>query len=270
MKIKVLLAMIACVAMLVACTDKAAEAETELWDTITRVASIGADSSKADHDYFLEHVTDNFNAVFGYPTVEDCAADIEECIGDPLDPPILANLEFDYEKSPLKAEMLMTLTEIEEGETHTMAFQISLINDSGVWKFDTMTAGDDEVPSGSPLVKIELNEMAFIYDKNDKNLLSGKFAFDIHNEGEQVHELVLVKIIKDGSLMDFFMNEDMEAFEFLGVKVPILPNRSAKMAVGELSAGRYGLVCFLPDQAAPGGEGPPHMAMGMISEFTVE
>ena len=76
MKIKVLLAMIACVAMLVACTDKAAEAETELWDTITRVASIGADSSKADHDYFLEHVTDNFNAVFGYPTVEDCAADI--------------------------------------------------------------------------------------------------------------------------------------------------------------------------------------------------
>tara|TARA_B100000029_G_scaffold25659_1_gene25250 strand:- start:367 stop:1179 length:813 start_codon:yes stop_codon:yes gene_type:complete len=270
MKIKVLLAMIACVAMLVACTDKAAEAETELWDTITKIASIGADSSKADHDYFFEHTTDNFIRGFGYPTEEACRADIEECIGDPLDPPVRANLTFDYEKSPLKAEMLLSLTEIEEGETFKMAFEVGFINDDGVWKADTMTAGDDEIPSGTPLVKVELNEMAFIYDTNDKNLLSGKFAFDIHNAGEQVHELVLVKIIKDGSLMDFFMNEDMEAFEFLGVKVPILPNRSAKMAVGELSAGRYGLVCFLPDQSVPGGEGPPHMAMGMISEFTVE
>ena len=70
--------------------------------------------------------------------------------------------------------------------------------------------------------------------------------------------------------MELMEAEGEGAFEFLGVKVPILPNRSAKMAVPELSSGRYALVCFLPDQAAPEGEGAPHMAMGMVSEFTVE
>ena len=271
MKITILLVMLACVVALVACSDKAAAEEDQIFDTVTRLASLnGNDSSKADQDYYLDHITDNFNALWGYPTVEDCAADIEECIGEPLDPPLRTNLEFDYENSPLKAEILITETEIEDGETFKLSFLVGLIKDDGVWKLDSLTASDDEIPSGVALVNMELREMAFIYDKDDKNLASGKFAFDIHNKGEQVHELVLIKLIEEGSIMELMEAEDEGAFEFLGVKVPILPNRSAKMAVPELSPGRYGLVCFLPDQAAPEGEMVPHMAMGMISEFTVE
>ena len=56
----------------------------------------------------------------------------------------------------------------------------------------------------------------------------------------------------------------------MGVKVPVLPGAGAKMAVPELEAGRYALICFLPDTSVPGEEKPPHFALGMVSEFTVE
>ena len=63
---------------------------------------------------------------------------------------------------------------------------------------------------------------------------------------------------------------DPEVFGFLGVKVRVLPGAGAKMAVPELEAGRYALICFLPDTSVPGEEKPPHFALGMVSEFTVE
>ncbi len=272
MHFKILILLLAAVAMLVACSTDPSE-EDQVFDVATRMATIVApDISQDDQDYFLGHITDNFNVLWGYPSVEACAADIEGCVGDaPIDPPDKASITIDEKSSPVTAEITMTQTESDpSGETFVLAFVLGLIKVDGVWKFDSITAGDDEIPSGTAVVQVELSEMAFGYDETDPGLLSGKFAFDIDNKGEQVHELVLLKINQDGSIMELMESENEEAFEFLGVKVPILPGRSVKMAVPELTAGRYGLICFLPDQAAPGGEGAPHMAMGMVSEFTVK
>ena len=70
--------------------------------------------------------------------------------------------------------------------------------------------------------------------------------------------------------MELMETRDPEGIGVLGGKVPVLPGADAKMAIPELEPGRYALICFLPDQSAPGREGPPHFALGMVSEFEVE
>ena len=262
--------MIACMSVLGACANQ----EDEAFEMVTKMASItGPGGTQEDHDYYLEHVTDNFNSLWGYPTVADCAADIVECIGeDAMDPPKKDSLKIDGDSGSI------TVTQTEyspSGDTMKMAFNVGIVKEDGVWKLDSVTAGDDEIPSGVQLVPLELNEMVFSYDSTNASLKSGKFAFDIENKGDQVHEAVLLHLKKDGPLMELMESmgpdgPDPEVIGFLGVKVPVLPGAGAKMAVPELEAGRYALICFLPDTSVPGEEKPPHFALGMVSEFTVE
>lgn len=261
---------ISSIALFSACSNS----EDEAFEVVTKLATIvGPGGSQEDHDYYLEHVTDNFNSLWGYPTVSDCAADIEECIGDSaMDAPKRDSLKIDGDTGTI------TITETEyspSGETMTMSFQTGLVKEDGVWKLDSITAGDDEIPTGTQLVSLELNEMVYVYDGTDANLKSGKFAFDIENKGNQVHEVVLLHLKKDGPLMELMDSmgpegPDPEVIGFVGVKVPIVPGATAKMAIPELETGRYALICFLPDTSVPGEEQPPHFALGMVSVFEVE
>ena len=140
-----------------------------------------------------------------------------------------------------------------------------------MWKGDTVTAGDDEIPGGVELVPLELNEMVFSYDPTDSRIMSGKFGFDVENKGNQVHEVVLFQVKKEAPLMELIESGDPGALGFpMGVKLPILPGTDAKMSIPALEPGRYALVCHLPDQSVPRGEGPPHFVLGMVSEFRVE
>ena len=251
--------------LLIACTNS----EDEVFEVVTKMASIvGPGGTQEDHDYYIEHVTDNFNSAWGYPTVADCAADIEECIDDsPLDPPKRDTLIVDGDKATI------TVTKPEQtptGDSFRLVFDLTVVKQDGLWKADTITAGDDKVPSGAELVPLELNEMVFSYDPTDPRIKSGKFAFDIENKGDQVHEAILLHLKKDAPLMELIESRDAEGIGFLGLKVPVLPGADVRMAVPELEPGRYALICFLPDQSVPGGEGPPHFALGMVSEFKVE
>ena len=270
LRIAVLTLLISSMGILWGCANQ----EDEAFEVASKMASIvGPGGTQQDHDYYLEHVTDNFNSLWGYPTVADCAADIEECIGEnSMDPPKRESLKLDGDKATI------TFTETEHspsGDPVTISFDISLVKEDGVWKADSMTAGDDEIPSGIDLVSLELHEMAFLYDSANASLKSGKFAFDIENKGAQVHEAVLLHLKKEGPLEELMESmgpegPDPEVIGFLGVKVPVMPGASAKMAIPELETGRYALICFLPDTSVPGEEKPPHFALGMVSEFEVE
>ena len=262
--------LIGCLSAFVACANQ----EDDAFEVVTKMASIvGPGGSQEDHDYYIKHVTDNFNSLWGYPTVADCAADIEECIGDDtMDPPKKDSLKLDGDSGTI------TVTQTDyspSGDVMKMSFQTGLVKEDGVWKLDSVTAGDDEIPTGTQLVPLELNEMVFLYDGSDANLKSGKFAFDIVNKGNQVHEAVLLHLKKEGPLMELMESmgpdgPDPEVIGFLGVKVPVIPGARAKMAVPELESGRYALICFLPDTSVPGEEQPPHFVLGMVSEFEVE
>ncbi len=121
------------------------------------------------------------------------------------------------------------------------------------------------------LVPLELNEMVFSYDPTDSRIKSGKFGFDVENKGDQVHEVVLFQVKKEAPIMELIESGDPGALGFpMGVKLPILPGTDAKMSIPALEPGRYALVCHLPDQSVPRGEGPPHFVLGMVSEFRVE
>jgi uncharacterized cupredoxin-like copper-binding protein len=270
LRITLVALLIGCVSILGACANQ----EDEAFEMVTKMAAItGPGGSQEDHDYYLEHVTDNFNSLWGYPTVADCAAKIKECIGDDtFDPPKRNSLELDGDSGTF------TVTQTESspsGDTMKTAFNVGIVKEDGVWKLDSISAGDGEIPSGVELVPLELNEMGFLYDGTNASLKSGKFAFDIENKGDQVHEAVLLHLKKEGPLMELMESmgpegPDPEVIGFLGVKVPVIPGASAKMAVPELEAGRYALICFLPDTSVPGKEKPPHFALGMVSEFSVE
>ena len=59
---------LSCFVLLMACTDSDTNAEDEVFEVMTKMASIvGPGGTQEDHDYYLEHVTDNFNASWGIP-----------------------------------------------------------------------------------------------------------------------------------------------------------------------------------------------------------
>ena len=270
LKSVLLLMTLSCFVLLMACTDSDTNAEDEVFEVMTKMASIvGPGGTQEDHDYYLEHVTDNFNASWGYPTVADCAADIEGCIGeDPLDPPMRDTLKVNGDKATITVTSSL---QAPTGDSFKLVFDATFVKQDGVWKGDTVTAGDDEIPGGVELVPLELNELVFSYDPTDSRITSGKFGFDVENKGNQVHEVVLFQVKKEAPLMELMESGDPGALGFpMGVKLPILPGTDAKMSIPELEPGRYVLVCHLPDQSVPGGEGPPHFVLGMISEFIVE
>lgn len=112
----------------------------------------------------------------------------------------------------------------------------------------------------------------------------------------EVHEMIVVKVI-DGEtrtlqeILELPNTESEGLLEFQGVLVA-MPGEDGANPEGEGSsitvseAGRYAVVCFIPQGADPaaveaaiaaGGEGPPdlgggtpHALLGMAAEFTIE
>jgi hypothetical protein len=141
----------------------------------------------------------------------------------------------------------------------------------GGWKIGPGEPALRPIPEGVPAVPLGLQEYAFVYNKSAVEAADGNFAFQAVNTGEELHEVVIVSIEGNGSLLELIEAADSEAeglpgglelAEFGGF---VAPGDAANVVLPEpLSPGRYGLVCFLP---AP--DGTPHVLLGMWSEFTV-
>ena len=133
------------------------------------------------------------------------------------------------------------------------------------WQIDNSTPITPDIPAGSTVVDVELDEYEFNYDPS--SIEPGvNVAFAMENVGEQTHEFVLLRITSDAPLLDLLESEDdePEGVEFL-VAAEADPGTSNVAIPGQaLAAGRYAVVCFLP---AP--DGTPHAFLGMVSEFNV-
>lgn len=99
-------------------------------------------------------------------------------------------------------------------------------------------------------------------------------AFTLSNEGEEIHELAVVRI-NDGVTLTI---DEVLALPMEQAMQMVTPAASAFAGPGgsdttfaELTPGRYGLLCFIPEGSVPPaeGEGPPHFTLGMKAEFTV-
>ncbi len=124
--------------------------------------------------------------------------------------------------------------------------------------------------------KSEVEGPDYSFEGLDDTLPAGYRRFKFQNTGVEVHELVLLGK-KPGVTESFDEILELPERESRSKVVPITAIEGvnpAKFGYGgaSLTAGDYLAICFLPKGSQPGveGKGPPHFALGMKKEFTVE
>ena len=114
-------------------------------------------------------------------------------------------------------------------------------------------------------VTIELRDYDF---ESSQPLVAGKQRIMVENAGPQAHELVLVKLAPGKKIEDFAtwamsMKGPPPAMPVGGVGV--LENRMRASFTADLTAGDYGLICFIPDAK----DGKMHLVHGMMKNIKV-
>jgi hypothetical protein len=121
-----------------------------------------------------------------------------------------------------------------------------------------------EIDPDAQLVAVAASEYSFDLVTAPQ---AGAVSFVITNEGAEIHEMLLARLVGDTTVDEAIAAEDAEAeglAEAVGFAGPILAGTQAVLNA-DLTSGRYALVCFVP---AP--DGTPHVHKGMVTEFTVD
>ncbi len=134
----------------------------------------------------------------------------------------------------------------------------------------TTTASTTEVAAPVAAFTAELSDFAFAMPDE---IPAGANLWEIHNTGDQWHELSVLKL-SEGTTMDdilaaLAMDEDAEGtlFEEVAFFGDMSPGITS-WAVLDLPAGEYVVVCLLPDVSD--GEFAPHAAHGQVHTLVVE
>jgi hypothetical protein len=115
---------------------------------------------------------------------------------------------------------------------------------------------------------------ATVNEKDFKFLLpatvpAGDVTFKIVNTGKSLHETILAKLHAGVTLkaLEAYLKQQNPSgpppVDFLGVASVMAPGHTQFASIA-LTSGNYVLICFMPDK-----HGLPHVADGMIKEFTV-
>ena len=125
--------------------------------------------------------------------------------------------------------------------------------------------------------RVDVTAVDYAFEGVPETLPAGITTFAFSNEGEEMHEMLMVRF-KDPSttIEDLMKLSDQEAqskLDFLGASFG--PPGASDIESKELTPGKYALLCFVPvgstsEEAARKADGPPHVARGMSAEFTVE
>lgn len=125
--------------------------------------------------------------------------------------------------------------------------------------------------------RVDVAAVDYAFEGVPETLPAGTVTFAFSNEGEEIHEMLLVRY-KDPktTIEDLMKLSDKEAqsmIDFLGASFG--PPGASDLEPKELTPGKYAMVCFVPvgstsEKAARKADGPPHVARGMSAEFTVE
>jgi len=118
---------------------------------------------------------------------------------------------------------------------------------------------------------VDVTGVDYAFEDVPEAIDAGTVAFAFTNAGEEEHEMLIFRKA-DGvaeSFDEIFAGPEEEAeekIEFSGVT--FAPPGGESSTLAELTAGDYAMVCFIP--VGGGEDGPPHLAEGMLQEFTVE
>jgi hypothetical protein len=144
--------------------------------------------------------------------------------------------------------------------------------------------GDGDVPGppGEPpadgATPVTLTAVEYAFDDAESSYPAGDYAFTLSNEGAELHEAVLLRILDAEvtfeDLMEMSDEEAEAAIEFVGGAVAC-PSDTAEPFGVALTSGRYVMACFLPvgstaDAAIEQLDASPHADQGMVVEMTID
>ena len=267
-----LLVAVLAVAMLAACGDDDDDddegSESDDVAAVEEVAEMIATSTPDDIDYFVEHTTPALLSLVGFESEEDCRANAAECVGDPSEVESIEGTEID-------GDIATTTVNTPDGP-----LTLGLIREDDVWKVDSFEFGVVEIPEGVTPIAVTAVEYGF---NVEDDIEDGNVAFTMTNEGEEGHELIIMKT-NDEFNLDLFLapseedegegeGEGDEGGEeelppgvdaFFGPAIAGPGDSANVVPDGELESGSYLMICFFE---APDGEA--HASKGMYHEFEV-
>jgi iron uptake system component EfeO len=135
---------------------------------------------------------------------------------------------------------------------------------------------DSEGAEGGTSVQVMLDE--FSVATEPPSARSGEVTFDVSNDGEETHEIVVVRT--DLGLLDLptaedgSVDEEGEGVEVVGEVEDIAAGASGSLTL-DLETGQYVLICNIVEEEMEMDEmemehDPSHYQSGMRTEFTVE
>lgn len=125
--------------------------------------------------------------------------------------------------------------------------------------------------------RVDVTAVDYAFEGVPETLPAGIVTFAFSNEGDELHEMLMVRYKDPSTTIDDLMKlsdkEAQKAIDFLGASFG--PPGYSDVESKELTPGKYALVCFVAvgstsEKAARKADGPPHVARGMSAEFTVE
>ena len=145
--------------------------------------------------------------------------------------------------------------------------RIGLIREDGAWKIAGTQPLGVSIPPGTEEVYVQMDEFLYEFDAGD--IQDGNIAFRAYNTGEQAHELVFMSVPENFDLQAALAASALPpGVELVGSIAPTTPGQDANLVFSEtLAAGRYMMLCFLPDTSDP--QGTPHALKGMAAEVKV-
>jgi uncharacterized cupredoxin-like copper-binding protein len=238
-------------------SDSGAEQEVqESIDTLNRASLAG------DAEAFLRQVTDQGLARLFFSTRDDQVRADPSIIqtDEPLEPE-----EITVDGS--EAQVTVRFGPPDNGIDAPTA--LLMRREGNIWKLDDVEVMDGEAPTNARTIDLALQDFAFEFDETQV-VKGNALVFETTNEGDQVHEVQLVRIDVDTPLEELLATEGQpEGITLVGFAGLFSPGDEANLVVTQpLQAGRYAMLCFIPDVEDP--EMTPHVAKGMLAEFVVE
>lgn len=183
------------------------------------------------------------------------------------------------------------LTTVEDSTPAELEEQVAIVvaavreametRDDSVFNTEEFSTNEEEVDQwvadNCGFESVDVAAVDYAFEGVPRTLPPGVTTFNFSNEGDEVHEMLIVRY-KDPALtiQDLMKLSDKEAQKkivFLGASFG--PPGATDTESKDLVPGKYALVCFVPvgstsESAARKADGPPHVARGMSVEFTVE
>jgi uncharacterized cupredoxin-like copper-binding protein len=132
----------------------------------------------------------------------------------------------------------------------------------------TVTGSASQAALPAATDTIHLKDYGF---QSARPISAGNHSILVVNDGPQVHEMVMLKLMPGKSVEDF---GDWATTGGMKGPPPALPIGGAglmepgtsSLVSADLTPGDYGYICFVPDAK----DGKPHVAHGMVRQFTVQ